>query len=116
MADLVSDINKLTNEFKIAQARAEADYNSKVKALRGPAIKKLLAERDAIDAQLAELGHGAPASAAKKRISRKTPNEEKYCKVCKINGHDARAHRTHKDPFTKDELDQMVAAGKHVHV
>jgi len=81
-----------------------------------PRIKELLAQRDDIDTELATLGHSAPAAGSRK--IRKTPLGEKQCKICEIKGHDARAHRSQdpKKPFTRAELDDLVAVGRHIDV
>lgn len=67
-------------------------------------------------AEYIELKNQAPAPAPKKQAAKQASkpepvgegyNPDKKCPVCNLVGHDGRKHRTHKDPFTQEELKAM---------
>ena len=45
-------------------------------------------------------------------MKRKSPTKMPHCDKCGIDGHDARAHRTHPAKFTAKELQERVTQGK----
>lgn len=84
---------------KIRQMEAELE------TLKKGRIKELLSQREAIDKELRQLGHGTreivpkmeaekPAKAPKKITRKRDPN--KPCPICGETGHDARRHRGDK--------------------
>lgn len=86
------------------QARKEAEAKTKA------AIEHLLAQKDEIDKQLAELGY-KPAAAPKPSVQ-KTAAKQKadlYCKTCEMKGHDGRLHKQHPEKFTEEELKTLAA-------
>ncbi len=87
-------MSKTLERIKELQAELDASIEK--------AVKDLLKRRDAIDQELAELGHKTKARTRRAR----TPRIQ-HCGICDIDGHDARSHRNTKDPtkpFTKAEL------------
>lgn len=82
------------------QARKDAEAKTKA------AIEHLLAQKDEIDKQLAELGY-KPTVPKKATVQKATG--ELFCKKCNAKGHDLRLHKRHPEKFTEEELKAMAA-------
>lgn len=89
-------------------------------SLKEEAIEELLNQKKDLDFQLSQLGYREqpryvpPTSkpGVGKPIGSK-PAEQKYCPICKVNGHDGRAHRSQgadKRPFTDEERNALGLA------
>ncbi|SRR5579883_1557501 len=94
-----------TRKMAATKAQQVLEQISKLETLKKEAIDELLAERQKIDEQLAQLGYndGPPP---KKKTGASKPAGERHCDICDMNGHDARAHRNQdpKKKFTAKEL------------
>jgi hypothetical protein len=89
-------------------------------SLKEEAIGEILARKKDLDLQLSQLGYreqpryappSKPSGAGKPLGSK--PAEQKYCPICKVNGHDGRAHRSqgaNKRPFTEEERNALGLA------
>jgi hypothetical protein len=85
------------------QARKDAEV--KVKA----AIEHLLAKKDEIEKELAELGYqpaAAPKATGQKASSKQKPNL--HCDLCGVDGHDGRLHKRHPEKFAEAELKALA--------
>lgn len=78
----------------------------KLEELKQKAINELLEQRRGIDEKLSKLGY-QEQPATKKRAASTKDASERFCNICQVSGHDARAHRSQGDnkrPFTAEEL------------
>ncbi len=87
--------------------------------LRDSAIQELLNQRKAIDAQLAEFGHGDSGARSGRGSGVKRPvDPNKPCGICgfaTVPNHDGRKHRSQGDkrkPFTAAALSDMGMSKK----
>ena len=89
----------------------QAQLDSKKEA----AIQEILAQRQKLDTLLEKLGYETqvvPFGGSPKRRSRQVTaksDEQKYCKICEVSGHDARKHKgqTVKKKFTQEEIAKL---------
>lgn len=109
--------NKSTNNPTQQVFQEVLDLQTALMARKHDAIQLLLADRKIIDEQLKSLGHfddvpfGTTATTPKaQKLATKRPGksrDQRFCKVCKVYGHDARAHKSQgkkKKPFTAEEM------------
>ena len=109
--------NKPTNNPTQLVFQEVLDLQTALMARKHDAIQLLLADRKIIDEQLKSLGHfddvpfGTTATTPKaQKAATKRPGksrDQRFCKLCKVDGHDARAHKSQgkkKKPFTAEEM------------
>ena len=95
------------------KAQQALEALAKIETLKVEAIQELLAERQKIDDQLAQLGHTGGKGTTRKRGGASKPAGERYCNICEAQGHDARAHRgqgKNKKKFSAAEMKELGAS------